>query len=97
MGVDLEGRSLEMGTLFEDMNRGNFELYSYDGSAETTIPISSNGLRLAPHAAQRRESRPLRKARLDELVDQARIEPNQDRRRRSSPRCEQIVAEDCRT
>ena len=42
VGIDLELRSLEAATLYADITRGSFQLYTCAGSAETTIPTSSN-------------------------------------------------------
>jgi peptide/nickel transport system substrate-binding protein len=95
VGVDLELRSLEMATLYDDVIRGNFELYTLRWVGGNDDPdffdFVFNSHRMPPDGANRGH---YRNPKLDALLDQARVEPSQDRRREIYAEVQRIVAED---
>ncbi len=95
VGIDLELRSLEIATLFSDMTRGSFQLYYSRWVGGNDDPdmfeFIFSSKRIPPNGANRGH---YRNARLDALLEQARIEPSMDRRRQLYGEVQQIVAED---
>jgi peptide/nickel transport system substrate-binding protein len=95
VGVDLELRSLETATLLSDVNRGDFQLYTLRWVGANNDPaifefvFSSH--RMPPDGANRGH---YRNPRVDALVDHARVEPDQEKRRQMFSEVQQIVAED---
>lgn len=95
VGVDLELRSEELATLFADLNNGSFQLAYLTWVGGNNDPdffeliFSSN--RMPPNGANRGH---YRNARLDMLLDQARIEPDQAKRKLLFSEVQRIVSED---
>jgi peptide/nickel transport system substrate-binding protein len=94
-GIDLELRSLEIATLFSDINRGSFQLYyarwvgGNDDPDMFEFIFSSH--RMPPNGANRGH---YRNPHLDALLDQARVEPSIARRRQLFGEVQRIVGED---
>jgi peptide/nickel transport system substrate-binding protein len=95
VGVDLELRSLELATLLSDVNRGNFQLYTLQWVGGNNDPdifeYVFSSRRMPPDGANRGH---YRNARVDALLDQARVEPDQEKRRQLFAGVQRIVAED---
>jgi len=95
VGVDLELRSLELATLLSDVNRGNFQLYTLQWVGGNNDPdmfeYVFSSRRMPPDGANRGH---YRNARVDALLDQARVEPDQEKRRQLFAEVQRIVAED---
>ena len=95
IGVDLELRALEFGTLYSDITRGSFQLYTLRWVGANSDPdffeyIFSSG-KMPPAGANRGHyHNPV----LDSLLDQARVEPSENKRRELFSRVQKIVAED---
>lgn len=95
VGIDLELRSLELATLYADITRGSFQLYTLRWIGANNDPdmfefvFSSH--RMPPNGANRGH---YRNSHLDELLDRARVEPNLEQRRRLFGEAQQIVAVD---
>jgi len=94
IGIDVEVRSLEWGTVFADIQAGNFQLYTltWTGVIEPdqyyTIFHSQS---LPPKGSNRgRYSNP----EIDRLVTEARIVPDRAERRKLYSRVQKIVAQD---
>ena len=95
VGVDLELRALEFGTLYSDITRGNFELYTLRWTGANNDPAiyqyAFDSDRMPPTGANRGH---YRNPQLDALLAQAQIEPDISRRRGLFIEAQQIVAED---
>jgi peptide/nickel transport system substrate-binding protein len=95
VGVVLELRPLEYGTFYSDITRGSFQLYSLRWVGANTDPdifehvFSSK--KMPPDGANRGH---YRNPQLDALLDQARVEMNQARRKEILAQIQQIVASD---
>jgi ABC-type transport system substrate-binding protein len=95
LGVNLELRPLEFATLYSDITRGNFELYTLRWIGANNDPdffeyiFSSN--KMPPAGANRGHYRnPV----LDSLLDQARIESDPEKRRELFGQAQKIIARD---
>jgi peptide/nickel transport system substrate-binding protein len=95
VGVDLELRSEELATLFADVNAGNFQLTYLRWVGGNNDPdffeFVFSSRRMPPNGSNRGH---YRNARLDALIDQARVESSQQRRRELFSEVQKIVAED---
>jgi peptide/nickel transport system substrate-binding protein len=95
VGVDLEVRSQELATLFADLNRGNFDLayLIWVGANEDPdfFDYVFNSSRVPPNGANRGR---YRNTSVDALLNQARIEPDQAKRRALFSEVQRIVAAD---
>jgi peptide/nickel transport system substrate-binding protein len=95
VGVDLEARSLETATFLADIGRGSFQLYTLRWIGANQDPAIFEFLfssrRMPPDGANRGH---YRNARLDTLLDQARVEPALEPRRRLFAEVQRIVADD---
>jgi peptide/nickel transport system substrate-binding protein len=94
-GIELELRPLEIATLLSDVSRGNFQLYTLRWVGANNDPdifeyvFSSH--KIPPDGANRGR---YRNPRLDALVDQARVEPDREKRRALFSEVQKMVAED---
>ncbi len=95
VGVELELRSLEFATLYADITRGNFQLYTLRWVGANNDPdifeYVFHSRKIPPDGANRGH---YRNPRLDALLDQARVEGDLDRRRKLFSEVQRIVAED---
>ena len=96
VGIDLELRSLETATLLSDVGKGNFQLYTLrwiGGNDDPDIfEFIFSSRRMPPDGANRGH---YRNPRVDALlVDQARVEPDREKRRQLFSQVQRIVAED---
>jgi peptide/nickel transport system substrate-binding protein len=95
VGIDLELRSLETATLLSDVGKGNFQLYTLRWIGANNDPdifqFVFSSSRIPPNGANRGR---YRNPKLDMLVDQARVEPDREKRRALFSEVQRIVAED---
>lgn len=95
VGVDLELQSMEPATLIADIARGNFQLYTLRWIGVNNDPefyeFAFSSKRMPPMGGNRGH---YRNAPLDALLDQARIESNQEKRRALFSQIQKIVAQD---
>ncbi len=95
VGVELELRPLEFATLYADITRGNFQLYTLRWVGANNDPdifeYVFHSRRIPPDGANRGR---FRNARLDALLDQARVEPEREKRRRTYGEVQRIVGEE---
>jgi peptide/nickel transport system substrate-binding protein len=94
-GVELELRPLELATLLSDVNRSNFQLCYLrwvGGNLDPDIfEFVFSSRRFPPEGANRGH---YRNAELDAVVDQLRVEGNQEKRKELCSRAQKILAED---
>jgi len=95
IGVDLELQSMEPATLLADIARGNFQLYTLRWIGVNNDPefyeFAFSSKRMPPMGGNRGH---YRNAPLDALLDQARVESNQEKRRALFSQIQKIVAQD---
>jgi peptide/nickel transport system substrate-binding protein len=95
VGVDLELRPLEFATLFSDVTRGSFELYTLRWVGANNDPdifqYIFSSKRMPPLGANRGH---YHNAALDALLDQARVASDQRTQRQLFGEVQKIVAED---
>jgi peptide/nickel transport system substrate-binding protein len=95
IGVDLELQSMEPATLLVDIARGNFQLYTLRWIGVNNDPefyeFAFSSKRMPPMGGNRGH---YRNAPLDALLDQARVESNQEKRRALFSQIQKIVAQD---
>ena len=95
VGVDLALVSMEPATLGSDIARGNFQLYTLRWIGVNDDPefyeFAFNSKRMPPMGGNRGH---YRNAPLDALLDQARVESDQEKRRAIFSQIQKIVAED---
>jgi peptide/nickel transport system substrate-binding protein len=95
VGVDLELRPIEFATLFSDVTRGSFELYTLRWIGANNDPdifqYIFSSKRMPPLGANRGH---YHNAALDALLDQARVESDQGKQRQLFGEVQKIVAED---
>ena len=95
VGVELELRSLEFATLYADITRGNFQLYTLRWVGANNDPdifeYVFHSRKIPPDGANRGH---YRNPRLDSLLDQARVEADRDNRAQIYREAQRIVAED---
>jgi peptide/nickel transport system substrate-binding protein len=95
VGIDLELRALEFGTLYADITHGNFDLFTLRWIGANNDPSIFQYVfesdRTPPSGANRgRYSNP----QLDSLLARARVEPDDDRRKLLFVQAQQIIAAD---
>ncbi|MDP9158872.1 MAG: ABC transporter substrate-binding protein [Acidobacteriota bacterium] len=95
IGIVLDIRTFEFATFFSDVTRGSFQLYSLrwiGGNEDPDIfEYIFHSSKFPPHGANRSfYSNP----RVDTLIDQARQELDQDRRKQTYADIQQVLAED---
>jgi peptide/nickel transport system substrate-binding protein len=95
VGVDLELRALEFGTLYSDITQGNFEMYTLRWIGVNNDPsvfqFAFESDHIPPGGANRGH---YRNPQLDALMAQARAEPDPEKRKALFYQVQQIVAED---
>lgn len=95
VGVDLELHSLEPATLAADVARGDFELYTLRWIGANNDPgfyeFAFSSKRFPPLGGNRGH---YRNAQVDSLLDQARVETDQKKRRVLFGKVQKIIAED---
>ena len=99
VGVELALRPLELATLYDDMTRGNFQLFTLRWVGGNNDPdifefvFHSKKIPAAGGAGGANRGR-YRNPRVDALLDQARVEGDRERRRQLFSEVQRIVAED---
>jgi len=96
VGVDLELRPLEFATLFSDMTSGNFQLYTLrwigaNNDPDTFFEYIFDSKMIPPAGANRGH---YRNPEVDALLDKARLESNQQKRRDLFRQVQKIISED---
>ena len=96
VGVELEVRPLEFATLFSDMARGSFEIFTLrwigaNNDPDTFFDYIFNSNMVPPAGANRGH---YRNAELDGLLKQARVESDREKRRVLFSRVQKIIAEE---
>jgi peptide/nickel transport system substrate-binding protein len=95
VGVALELRPLEIATLFSDITRGSFQLYTLRWIGANNDPdifeFVFSSQKFPPNGANRGH---YRNPQLDALLDRARVEMDREKRRRIFSEVQKIVAED---
>ena len=95
VGVDLELRSLEPATLFSDISRGDFELYTLRWIGANNDPefyeFAFSSKRIPPMGGNRGH---YRNPEVDALLDRARVESDKEKRRKLFSKVQKIIAED---
>ena len=95
VGVDLELRSLEQATLYADITRGSFQLYTLRWVGANNDPdmfeFVFSSRRMPPNGANRGHySNP----KVDELIEFARREPDMEKRKEAYRDVQRIIAEE---
>jgi len=96
VGVDLEVRPLEFATLFSDIARGNFQIFTLrwigaNNDPDTFFDYIFDSRKFPPAGANRGH---YRNAQVDALLDQARVEGDREKRRELFSKVQKIIAED---
>ncbi len=96
VGVDLDVRPLEFATLFSDMARGSFELFTLrwigaNNDPDTFFEYVFDSRKIPPSGANRGH---YRNPEIDALLDEARVESDREKRRALFSKIQKIVAED---
>jgi peptide/nickel transport system substrate-binding protein len=95
VGVDLELRSMEPATLFSDIARGDFELFTLRWIGVNNDPefyeFAFSSKRIPPMGGNRGH---YRNPEVDALLDQARVESDREKRRELFGKVQKIIAED---
>jgi peptide/nickel transport system substrate-binding protein len=96
VGVDLDVRPLEFATLFSDMARGSFEMFTLrwigaNNDPDTFFDYIFNSKKIPPAGANRGH---YRNPEIDALLEQARIESDQEKRRQLFSKVQKILSED---
>lgn len=95
IGIALDIRSFEAATFFSDVTHGEFQVYSLrwiGGNEDPEIfTYAFDSANIIPKGANRQF---YRNPKVDALLAQARIEPEQDARKREYAQVQQILAED---
>ncbi len=95
VGIDLELRPLEFGTLFSDVTRGNFQLTYLRWVGANNDPdifeYVFSSRRFPPEGANRGH---YRSARVDALTDQIRMEMDSEKRKALCAEVQKIIADD---
>jgi peptide/nickel transport system substrate-binding protein len=95
VGVDLELRSMEPATLGSDIARGDFELYTLRWIGVNNDPgffeFAFSSKRFPPMGGNRGH---YRNPQVDALLDQARVETDQEKRRALFGKVQKIIAQD---
>lgn len=95
-GVDLDVRPLEFATLFSDMARGSFEIFTLrwigaNNDPDTFFDYIFDSRKIPPAGANRGH---YRNAEIDALLDRARVESDREKRREIFSKVQKIIAED---
>ena len=95
VGVDLELRSMEPATLFSDIARGDFELFTLRWIGANNDPefyeFAFSSKRFPPMGGNRGH---YRNSEVDALLDQARVESDREKRRELFSKVQKIIAEE---
>jgi peptide/nickel transport system substrate-binding protein len=95
VGIDLELQPLEFATLYADITRGNFQIYTLRWVGANNDPdifeYVFSSKKIPPAGANRGR---YRNAQLDALVDQARVESDRKKRKAIFSEVQRIVAEE---
>jgi peptide/nickel transport system substrate-binding protein len=95
VGVELELKPVELATLFSDLTRGSFQLSTLRWIGANSDPdffeYIFSSRKMPPAGANRGH---YQNAKLDALIDQARIESDRGKRRKIFSEIQKIVAED---
>jgi len=96
VGVDLDVRPLEFATLFSDMARGSFEIFTLrwigaNNDPDTFFDYIFDSRKIPPAGANRGH---YRNPEIDALLDEARVEGDQEKRRELFSKVQKIIAED---
>jgi peptide/nickel transport system substrate-binding protein len=95
IGVVLDLRPLEFATFYSDITHGSFQLYTYRWIGGNNDPdifeFVFSSKKFPPDGANRGH---YRNPQLDALIDQERVEMNQDKRKEILSTIQKIVAED---
>jgi peptide/nickel transport system substrate-binding protein len=96
VGVDLDVRPLEFATLFSDMARGNFEMFTLrwigaNNDPDTFFDYIFSSQKIPPAGANRGH---YRNPQIDSLLQQARVESDQEKRRALFSQVQKIISED---
>jgi peptide/nickel transport system substrate-binding protein len=96
VGVDLEVRPLEFATLFSDMARGSFEIFTLrwigaNNDPDTFFDYIFNSRKIPPAGANRGH---YRNPEVDALLDRTRVEGDREKRRELFSKIQKIIAED---
>jgi peptide/nickel transport system substrate-binding protein len=96
VGIDLELRPLEFATLFSDMAKGSFEMFTLrwvgaNNDPDTFFDYVLSSRKFPPAGANRGH---YHNAEVDSLLDQARVESDREKRRALFSQVQKIVAED---
>ena len=95
VGVDLELRSMEPATLFSDIARGDFELFTLRWIGANNDPefyeFAFSSKRFPPMGGNRGH---YRNPEVDALLDQARVESDREKRRELFGKVQKIIAEE---
>jgi ABC-type transport system substrate-binding protein len=96
VGVDLEVRPLEFATLFSDMARGSFDIFTLrwigaNNDPDTFFDYVFDSRKTPPAGANRGH---YRNPEIDTLLDRARVETDQEKRRELFSKVQKIIAED---
>jgi len=94
-GIDLELQPLEFATLYADITRGSFQIYTLRWVGANNDPdifeYVFSSKKMPPAGANRGR---YRNPQLDALVDEARVESDRDKRKEIFSQAQKIVAED---
>ena len=95
VGVELEVRSLELATLFSDLNKGNFQLSYARWVGANNDPdffaLVFSSKRIPPNGANRGR---YRSSRMDELTDAIRVEMDPVKRKQLTCEAQKLAASD---
>ena len=96
VGVDLDVRPLEFATLFSDMALGSFQMFTLrwigtNNDPDTFFDYVFDSKKMPPSGANRGH---YHNPRMDALLEQARLEGNQEKRREMFSEVQKIIAED---
>jgi peptide/nickel transport system substrate-binding protein len=95
VGVDLELRPMEIATLASEIGRGDFQLYTLRWIGANNDPefyeFAFSSKRMPPMGGNRGH---YRNPEVDALLDRARLEGDQEKRRRLFSEVQKIIAED---
>lgn len=96
VGIDLDVRPLEFATLFSDMARGSFEIFTLrwigaNNDPDTFFEYVFDSRKIPPSGANRGH---YRNPEVDALLDRARVESDREKRRELFSKVQKIIAED---
>lgn len=94
VGIELEVRTYEWGTFYDDVKKGNFQLYSLEWIGVVDPDIYFNLFHSTSIPPDGNNRGRYRNPELDKLLEQGRQEMNQEDRRRTYGAVQQILARD---